>query len=277
MTRGKLQEIWQIGWRDGAPAATLLAFALLTPGCSGGLGGAATTASTAVPATAPPVAAASPPGSSPPGSPAPASPAATFPAAAPSSPSFKEKIASFFSGATQKEPQPVTNAQPNVSCPFLDIREGASTLTIPPPPPDGANEAMALKYQGVFVRAARDCAVVNGQMVMRVGIQGRIIVGPAGGPGQVDVPVRVAVVSAPTTSGKTVVTKLVRIPVAVATSDDNADFTHIEEGLSFPMPPPGELENYIVYIGFDPVGAVAQDQAKPKPAVGAKPKPKPAG
>src|SRR5262252_2934039 len=56
--------------------------------------------------------------------------------------------------------QPVTNAQPNVECPFLDIRQGASTLTFPPPPPAGGNEAMSLKYQGTFVRAARDCAVV---------------------------------------------------------------------------------------------------------------------
>ena len=75
--------------------------------------------------------------------------------------------------------------------------QGASTLTIPPPPPDGSNEAMALRYQGNFVRAARECAVVGGQMVMKVGVQGRIIVGPAGGPGQVDVPLRIAVVEAP--------------------------------------------------------------------------------
>ena len=151
-----------------------------------------------------------------------------------SPPSLKDKIASFFSGATQKEPQPVTNADPDVQCPFLDIRQGASTLTIPPPPPDGSNEAMSLKYQGSFVRAARDCAVVNGQMVMRLGVQGRVIVGPAGGPGQMDVPLRIAVVSAPLTAPKTVVTKLIRIPVAIGADAGNADFTHIEEGLSFP-------------------------------------------
>jgi hypothetical protein len=223
-------------------------------GCSGGgFGGPATTAST--PATTASTPAATPPASS-----------------APSTPSFKDKIASFFSGATQREPQPVTNAQPDVPCPFLDIRQGASTLTIPPPPPDGGNEAMALKYQGIFVRAARDCAVVNGQMVMRVGVQGRIIVGPAGGPGQVDVPLRIAVVTNPITEPKTIATKLIRIPVTIGPNDDNSDFTHIEEGLSFPMPPPGSSDQYIVFIGFDPVGAAAQDQAK-KPAPQKKPKP----
>jgi hypothetical protein len=184
---------------------------------------------------------------------------------------LKDKITSFFSGATQKEPQGVANAHADVECPFLDIRQGASTLTIPPPPLDGANEAMSLKYQGIFVRAARDCSVVNGQMVMRVGVQGRVIVGPAGGPGQLDVPLRIAVVNSPLTAPKTVVTKLIRIPVSIGASDGTVDFTHIEEGLSFPMPS-SAVDPYIVYIGFDPVGAGAQDQAK-KPAPVKKPKP----
>jgi hypothetical protein len=261
MKRERLRQIRGIGCHNRAPVAALLALAALITGCGGGgFGGPETTASTGPSATTNSTV----PGAS---------------SAAPQSQSFKDKVASFFSGATQKEPQPVTNAQPNVSCPFLDIRQGASTLTIPPPPPDGANEAMSLKYQGIFVRAARDCAVVNGQMVMRVGIQGRIVVGPAGGPGQVDVPLRIAVVTAPTSSANTVVTKLIRIPVTIGANDDNADFSHIEEGLSFPMPSAGDLENYIVYIGFDPVGAAALDQPKPKPAKkpkpAAKPKPRP--
>jgi hypothetical protein len=232
----------------------VLALALLA-GCSGGgAGSPATTASTgAVPSAT-------------------ASPGAVPPAPAPpSTPSLKDKIASFFSGATQKNPQSVANASPDVECPFLDIRQGASTLTFPPPPPDGSNEAMSLKYQGIFVRAARDCAVVNGQMVIRVGIQGRIIVGPAGGAGHIDVPLRIAVVSAPTTAPKTIVTKLIRIPVTIGASDDNVDFTHIEEGLSFPMLA-SSADPYIVYIGFDPLGAAAQDQVK-KPAPAKKPKP----
>ena len=252
MMRGTKRAFSESGWRHGSPVGAALALLLLA-GCSGG-GAPATTASTAaVP-------------------PAPASTAAPPPApAAPSTPSLKDKIASFFSGATQKEPQPVTNAQPNVECPFLDIRQGASTLTFPPPPPDGSNEAMSLKYQGVFVRAARDCAVVSGQMVMRVGVQGRIVVGPAGGAGHIEVPVRIAVVSAPITAPKTVVTKLIRIPVTIGANDANVDFTHIEEGLSFPMPS-SSSDPYLVYIGFDPFGAAAADQAK-KPAPAKKPKP----
>jgi hypothetical protein len=248
MRRGILRVFRETLWRDRLARAALLAVALLAAGCSGGgLGGPTTTAS--VPSATPPA-----------------------PQQSSAPPSLKDKIASFFSGATQKEPQQVANADPDVQCPFLDIRQGASTLTIPPPPPDGSNEAMATKYQGTFVRAARDCAVVNGQMVMRLGVQGRVIVGPAGGPGEVDVPLRIAVVSAPLTAPKTVVTKLIRIPVAIGAGAGNADFTHIEEGLSFPLPPTNSSDPYIVYIGFDPLGAAAQDQAK-KPPPAKKPKP----
>ena len=241
------------------PTAALLALALLTPGCSGGgsvFGGPAATAS----APAPPPAAA---------------PASATPA---SSPSLTDKIETFLS--TAKDPRPVTataaqQQQTDIDCPFIDIRQGAATLTIPPPPPDGANEAMSLKYQGIFVRAARDCKLVGNQVVMRVGVEGRIVVGPAGGPGQVDVPLRIAVVDAPTAGSKLIVTRLIRIPVALGPGDGSKTFTHVEEGLAFPLPPAADLDRYIVYIGFDPIGAEEADKAKLKPAPRVKPKPKP--
>jgi hypothetical protein len=249
MKRGKLRDNYRMRWLDRVSTAALLALALLASGCSGGggLGGPAPTPSAAS-ATPPP----------------------------PSSPSLKDKIETFFSGASAKAPQPVANAQPDVDCPYIDIRQGASTLTIPPPPPDGGNEAMSLKYQGTFVRAARECKVVGNQMVIKIGVEGRVIVGPAGGPGQVDVPLRIAVVAVqPTAGSKTIATKLIRIPVTIGPNDEFATFTHIEEGLAFPLPSAAVLDSYIVYIGFDPIGAEAEDKAKLKPALGIKPKPKP--
>ncbi|MGB7175612.1 MAG: hypothetical protein WBD33_02055 [Xanthobacteraceae bacterium] len=239
-------------WSDRLPIAALLVTLLLAAGCTGSssIGAPATTGS--VPAAGPQTSAAPPPPSG--------------------SPSLKDKVANFFSGASDKSPQSVANAQPDVGCPFIDIRQGASTLTLPPPPPDGSNEAMGLKYQGSFVRAARECAVNNGQMVMKVGIQGRIIVGPAGGPGHVDVPLRMAVVDAPSSGTKVITTKFIQIPVDVP-NEDGANFSHIEEGFSFPLPTPvSELDNYVVYIGFDQF--TAQNAAKPAPA-SKKPKPKP--
>src|ERR1700733_10247848 len=256
---------------DRALIAASLSFALLAAGCTGSTLGTGTPVPAATATATPPAPAATTTTPPAPGATATATPPAPAPPPPASPPSFKDKVASFFSGASQRDPQPVANAQPDVDCPLIDIRQGASTLTIPPPPPDGSNEAMSLKYQGIFVRAARECKVASGQMVIKLGVEGRIVVGPAGGPGQVDVPLRVAVVDVDPAGAKTIVTKLIRIPVMVG-NDDNVNFTHIEDGLNFPLPPSADLDNYIIYIGFDPLGAAAEDKAKLKPA--AKPKPK---
>jgi len=246
-----LRDVYPI-WRRTCAAAAL-ALALLTGGCSGGsvFGGPATTAASSA---APPPAA------------SPAAPA----------PSLTDKIESFFSKTATTEAHPTTaDQQADINCPLMDIRQGAATFTIPPPRPDGANEAMSVQYQGIFVRAARDCKVVGNQMVMQVGVEGRIIVGPAGGPGQVDVPLRIAVVDAPAGNEKPIVTKLIRIPVVLGPNEGSKSFTHVEQGLAFPMPKPVEFDNYVVYIGFDPFGAEQQEKAKPKPAPRVKPKPSP--
>ncbi len=229
-------------WRSSAAALSL---ALLAAGCSGGSGlgslGGSSTAS--------------------------APPAGSQPAAGPS---FSDKVSGFFGGASAKDPQQVAGADVSQDCPLIDIRQGASTLKVGTTGTVASGEsddngAMALKYQGTFVRAARECALVAGQLVMKVGVQGRIIVGPAGGPGQIVVPLRIAVVQETVKGTQPIVTKLIQIPVTIASSTDNPTFTHVEEGLSFPMP--RNLDDYVVYIGFDPLSLQAQQHpaAKPKP------------
>ena len=65
---------------------------------------------------------------------------------------------------------------------------------------------------------------------MRVGVQGRVIAGPAGAPSQVEVPLRYAVVKEGV-DPKTITTKFRRFPVAVAPGTANVVFTDIEEDL----------------------------------------------
>jgi hypothetical protein len=235
-------------WRGRARLTGALLLVLAAGGCGGGslFGGPA--------ATAPAPTAGAPPA-----------------AAAPSGPQWlRGDIAGFFSNSSDKAPQPVAGASPDIECPYIEIREGASTLTINN---GGDNAAMSLKYQGTFVRAARQCAVAAGQMVMKVGVEGRVILGPAGGPGQLDVPFRIAVVDESPSGSKPIVTKLIHIPVTVQSMTDNPTFAHVEEGLSFPLPSSAELDHYIVYIGFDPLAA-EKPEKPPKPK--AKPKRKPA-
>ncbi len=217
--------------------------------------------------------------SSPPASPPPSPPASrpASGAAAASTPSTGSKLLSgvtdFFSSSTGTSPEPASNAD-NVECPEVDIRQGASTLTIPPGGGDSA--AMTLRYQGTIGQMARSCRVVGGNTLkMKVGLQGRIILGPAGGPGKLDVPLRFAVVHEGP-EPKTVVTKFYKISVTVPDGQLSVPFMHIDEDLSFPLPKGNDIDAYVVYVGFDPTAANPPPPKKPAPKSAAKPAAKPA-
>jgi hypothetical protein len=143
----------------------------------------------------------------------------------------------------------------NDNCPTLDIRTGAGTLAV------AARTATAptandLRYQVTIAQLARQCALADGNVRMRIGVQGRVIVGPAGAPSQVDVPLRYAVVREGV-EPKTITTKFKRFPVAVPPGAPNTSFTDIEEDVTFPMPPGDQILAYVVYIGFDGAGDAA--------------------
>jgi hypothetical protein len=155
----------------------------------------------------------------------------------------------------------------DVDCPEVQIRTGASTLMIGSKPGDAAPAALDVRYQGSIIRTARECHVNAGMMTIKVGIEGRIITGPAGGAGTVDVPMRIAVVEEGV-SPKTVATKFGKEVVTVNNSVDRVTFTHIEPDITFPLPQPlGLIERYVIYVGFDPLG----DKPAKKPPVKRKP------
>ena len=128
---------------------------------------------------------------------------------------------------------------------------------------------MNLRYQVGIGQTARECKLNGTTLTIRVGVQGRVILGPAGSPGQIDLPLRLAVVHEGP-QPKTIITKLNRVPVTIPPGDGNVQFTMIEEDLSFPMPRAGIIDEYIVYVGFDPQGlrepARRQRGGSPRPA-----------
>ena len=149
-----------------------------------------------------------------------------------------------------------------VECPGVSVRAGASTLMIGDNSKGADAGVMNLRYQGTIIRTARECNVSGGVMTMKVGVEGRIITGPAGGPGSLDVPLRIAVVHEGV-NPKPITSKFARIPVTIAGESDRVNFVHVESDISFPMPvPAGDIDAYVVYVGFDTMAA----PQKPAPA-----------
>ncbi len=154
----------------------------------------------------------------------------------------------FSSSPSGTEQVKATGPDPEQDCPTVDVRSGASTIQVMATAKDP--NPGALRYQLSVSRTARDCAIAGGAMIMKVGVQGRVILGPAGAAGQVDVPLRLAVVREGV-EPKTIWTKFYKVPVVLPPGQTNVPFTYVEENLSFPVPPAGELDSYVVYVGFD--------------------------
>ena len=165
----------------------------------------------------------------------------------------------------------------DVECPEVQVRTGAATLMIGSKPGEmGEPAALDLRYQGTIIRTARECRVNAGLITMKVGIEGRVITGPAGGPGAIDVPIRMAVVQEGPTP-KTITSKFVRIPVTITGAIDRVIFTHVQDDIAFPLPAvPADIDAYVVYVGFDAMSAPSKKEKpvakKPKAKTVAKPK-----
>jgi len=75
-------------------------------------------------------------------------------------------------------------------------------------------------------------------------------------------PVRFAVVKEGL-QPRTVWTKFYAVPVMIPPGQSNVPFLHVEEDMTVPMPPGREFEQYVIYVGFDPEGAPAEQKKKP--------------
>src|SRR5579859_5383803 len=109
--------------------------------------------------------------------------------------SLTDKLKGLFGGGSsksedQQQPPPVASEpQTDMDCPQVTIRAGASTYAVAAPGkhPIGND----VRFQATITKMARDCTQVNGEITARIGIQGRVIVGPSGAPPSVEVPIRI--------------------------------------------------------------------------------------
>ena len=188
----------------------------------------------------------------------------------PSMPSVSSMFGSGSSSSTGTQANASADTTPlNFECPGITVRAGASTMSSYSNPAE--QTAMNLRYQVGIGQTARDCRLANGVVTMRIGIQGRVVIGPQGaGTSQLDVPVRLAVVHEVSTSSKAITTKLERVSVTIPADSGNVAFTLIDNEISFPMPRGGDIDDYVVYVGFDPQGLDMERKKQP-----AKPAPRP--
>jgi hypothetical protein len=168
--------------------------------------------------------------------------------------SLTDRFKSLFGGKSDQEPATsapgaaVPEDTGDLTCPPVTVRAGAATYAVAAPGKQPVGND--LRFQATISKMARECTVNGGVITARIGIQGRVIAGPAGAPASVQVPIRVAVVQGGV-SEKTVATKAYQTTVTM-TEGGSEPFTLLAEDLTYPAPSGAIGDSYIFYIGFDP-------------------------
>ncbi|MCZ8375966.1 MAG: hypothetical protein O9342_11360 [Beijerinckiaceae bacterium] len=134
----------------------------------------------------------------------------------------------------------------DLGCPAANILDGTAAYRT-----GDTTQARGVAYQAAINDLARECRQEGNTMRIKVGIQGRVLLGEAGKPGTYTIPVRIAVRG----NGQTLSTRLVPVAVNIPASDNQAPFVTVDDSIAVPITAADPAEQYSVLIGLDPQGA----------------------
>lgn len=132
-------------------------------------------------------------------------------------------------------------------CPSASILDGTAAYRI------GGDSSRGISHQAAVHDIARECKAQGGVMHVKVGVQGRLLLGENGKPGTFTVPVRVVVRE----NDKTVYSKLLPTAVTIPPSDTQASFVVIDDSVNLPITAVDPASAYTILVGLDPQGAKA--------------------
>ena len=181
--------------------------------------------------------------------------------------SLTDRFKSLFGGKSdepaetqQTPPAPGQPAETDIDCPSVTVRAGASTYAVAASGKQAAGNDV--RFQASITKMARECVRTGGEITARIGIQGRIVAGPAGAPSSVEIPLRVAVVQGGV-GEKVIASKAYRTTVEMS-EEGSVPFTFVAEDMAYPVPSAAVADSYIFYVGFDPQALSGEPKSKPK-------------
>ena len=128
-------------------------------------------------------------------------------------------------------------------CPPIKVRLGGEAIFSYLPNRTG--DARALKYQAVIDGQSRNCVVSNGLITVKMGVVGRLILGPSNTQNSATLPVRFVVER----DDVAVFSQLYELPTSVTPPDRSQEFVKVVENVAIPYL---GGENIIIWVGFDP-------------------------
>jgi hypothetical protein len=127
-------------------------------------------------------------------------------------------------------------------CPEIRVRPGSEAIFRYA---GQAGNPRDLAWQGIIDNQSRNCVVSNGLITVRMGVVGRVLLGPKGSQQQVDVPVRFDVER----DNVSVFTERYSLPVSITSTNQSGDFVKVVENVAIPYV---GGEQIVIWVGFDP-------------------------
>ncbi len=138
-------------------------------------------------------------------------------------------------------PEPMAEMIEDAPCPPVDVIPGGAAIRNY----TSAERVNAnLRSQISISNVARDCIVASdGDYRIQLGVEGRVLLGPRGGPGRYEAPVRIRI----RTRSETFVDRVVRAPATVESGSTRASFIISEDDLRVPS---RVGDNYLIEVGL---------------------------
>lgn len=128
-------------------------------------------------------------------------------------------------------------------CPEVIVSDGGAAIRA-----QSGQDSSGLRYQISISNVARECtAIGNGSFRLKVGVEGRVLLGPAGSPGNYGATLTTTVTRGTSVLGK----RSARVGGTIASGQGGADFTHVEEGIVVPAGK-GDVEIFVGLGGGGP-------------------------
>jgi hypothetical protein len=163
--------------------------------------------------------------------------------------SSSSSFAEFFRNGSSTTPAATAPQDDDFECPAVEILDGGASVR-----QEGGGSVRSQISMG---QVARECRPQGaGQIAIKVGVEGRVLLGPSGSPGTYGTPVRFVI-----KRGDTVlVSRVQRGAATIPAGDTQATFVVIEDNMVVPR----TGDELSISVGFDPTGRAGQAPRKPR-------------
>jgi hypothetical protein len=186
--------------------------------------------------------------------------ASVGPAAAESDESFFSRLNPFSRGKSEST-DASTKKELTLDCPEIRVPSGESSLRI------GGDGSVSVRHQFDVGQVARECGRAGKDLTIKVGVKGRLLLGPAGSPGSYSAPLRIAIRQQQ--GEKILASKVFTVGATIAPGTSGADFIVVTDPFVVPFTTEHAADDYEVVVGFGkdakatPVEKHKRRQARP--------------